>query len=64
MSNYGCASNAALAAMVADPTDLIQGREAGTGGDTATASKAIRAYRDTAPTGTKGLKNESTKGGN
>ncbi|MBA2918181.1 hypothetical protein GON01_04250 [Sphingomonas sp. MAH-20] len=64
MSNYGCASNAALAAMVADPMDLIQGREAGAAGDTATASKAIRAYRDTAPTGTKGLKNESTKGGN
>lgn len=64
MSNYGCASNAALAAMVADPTDLIQGREAGTAGDPITASKAIRTYRDTAPTGTKGLKNESTKGGN
>jgi pilus assembly protein CpaD len=64
MSNYGCASNAALAAMVADPTDLIQGREAGAGGDPITASKAIRIYRDTAPTGTKGLKNESTKGGN
>jgi pilus assembly protein CpaD len=65
MSNYGCASNAALAAMVADPTDLIQGREAGAAGDPVTAGKAIRAYRDTVPSGTKGLKNETTsKGGN
>lgn len=62
-SNYGCASNAALAAMVADPTDLIQGREAGTALDTATSSKAIRVYRDRAPSGTRDLKIE-TKGGN
>jgi pilus assembly protein CpaD len=65
MSNYGCASNAALAAMVADPNDLIQGREAGAAGDPATASKAIRVYRETAPTGTRGLKAETTsKNGN
>ena len=64
MSNYGCASNSALAAMVADPSDLIQGREAGAATDPATSSKAIRVYRETAPTGTKGLKSETTKGGN
>ena len=64
-SNYGCASNSALAAMVADPTDLVQGREAGAASDPATASKAIRVYRETAPTGTRGLKVETTsKGGN
>jgi pilus assembly protein CpaD len=64
-SNYGCASNSALAAMVADPADLIQGREAGAATDPATSSKAIRVYRETAPTGTKGLKSETTsKGGN
>jgi pilus assembly protein CpaD len=64
-SNYGCASNSALAAMVADPTDLVQGREAGGATDPATSSKAIRVYRDTAPTGTRGLKVETTsKGGN
>lgn len=63
-SNYGCANNAALAAMVADPTDLIQGREAGTALDTAVSSKAIRVYRDTVPTGTRGLKAETNKGGN
>ena len=65
MSNYGCASNAALAAMVADPTDLIQGREGAAAGDPAISSKAIRIYRDTAPTGTRGLKTETTsKSGN
>lgn len=63
-SNYGCATNAALAAMVADPSDLVEGREAGAAVDPATASKAIRVYRDTAPSGTKGLKIETTKGGN
>lgn len=63
-SNYGCATNAALAAMVADPSDLVEGREAEAAVDPATASKAIRVYRDTAPSGTKGLKIETTKGGN
>ena len=64
MSNYGCANNAALAAMVADPVDLIQGREAGAATDPATASKAIRTYREAAPTGTRGLKIETTSKGN
>lgn len=65
MSNFGCANNAALAAMVADPMDLVQGREAGPAVDPAVSGKAIRVYRDTAPTGTKGLKNENTsKSGN
>lgn len=64
-SNYGCASNSALAAMVADPMDLIQGREAGAATDPATSAKAIRVYRETAPTGTRGLKVETTsKNGN
>lgn len=64
MSNYGCASNAALASMVADPIDLVQGREAGAAIDTITAGKAIKTYRETAPTGKQGLKNESTGKGN
>jgi pilus assembly protein CpaD len=64
-SNYGCATNSALAAMVADPMDLIQGREAGAATDPATSAKAIRVYRETAPTGTRGLKVETTsKNGN
>jgi pilus assembly protein CpaD len=63
MSNYGCASNAALASMIADPMDLVQGREAGTATDPITSSKAIQVYRDAAPSGKAGLKSESTKGG-
>lgn len=59
MSNYGCAANAALAAMVADPLDLIQGREGGPI-DPGLATKAIDAYRATPATGNKGLKIEKT----
>lgn len=62
MSNFGCASNAALAAMVADPQDLIQGRETGGPVDAISSSKAIQTYRRAAPTGAQGLKSESTKG--
>ncbi len=41
MSNFGCAVNTDLAAMVANPEDLVHGQE-GTGtGDTATGAKAV-----------------------
>ena len=61
MSNFGCAVNSSMAAMVADPVDLIHGRE-GTGVlDTATATKAVQYYRTTPPTGTKGLQDVNTK---
>ncbi|HEU4704367.1 MAG TPA: CpaD family pilus assembly protein [Sphingomicrobium sp.] len=60
MSNFGCAVNSNLAAMVANPEDLVHGRE-GTGvGDSLTSSKAIGAYRKAEPTGTKGLQDIST----
>lgn len=60
MSNFGCAVNSNLAAMVANPQDLFQGRE-GTGvGDTATAVKAVDYYRKSEPTGKKGLQDIST----
>ena len=65
ISNLGCGVNANLAAMVANPEDLIHGQE-GTGvGDTMTGSKAVQFYRSTPPTGTKGLQeiNTSKKGG-
>lgn len=45
MSNYGCAMNANLAAMVADPEDLVHGREAGGPNDVQTSGKAIKGYR-------------------
>lgn len=60
MSNYGCASNAVLAAMVADPLDLIEGRAPGDVSDTDISTRAINTYRTAAPTGTRGLKTEST----
>lgn len=63
MSNYGCAVNGNLAAMIADPNDLVWGRE-GAGYDTGdTASRAIRSYRKATPTGEGGLQDISTKKG-
>ena len=62
MSNFGCSVNSNMAAMIADPVDLIHGRE-GTGvQDAATAARAIQMYRNQAPTGTKGLMDINTKG--
>lgn len=61
MSNYGCATNSNLAAMVANPEDLVRG-QAANGSDARTVAKAIKQYRDTAPTGSQGLKAESAKG--
>lgn len=61
---YGCATNSNLAAMIADPEDLLKGKE-GTGETTVmSSSKAIDTYRKTAPTGTGGLKASGTSGGN
>jgi pilus assembly protein CpaD len=44
-ANYGCGTNGTLAAMIANPEDLVRGQGAD-GEDQAQASKAIRAYRD------------------
>lgn len=62
-TNYGCATNANMAAMVADPEHLLQGA-AGKGQTTVMSStKAIDSYRDAPPTGEKGLTKESTQSG-
>ncbi|SFP93635.1 CpaD family pilus assembly protein [Sphingomonas rubra] len=63
-SNYGCATNTNLAAMVANPGDLIQGAD-GYGNDAATSFKAIDLYRKAVPSGQGGAitKTESTSGG-
>lgn len=64
-TNYGCATNTNIAAMVANPEDLIRG-EQDTGMTTAaTAAKAINAYR-TAPTTGQGttVAASGTTGGN
>lgn len=61
-SNYGCAVNANLAAMVADPADLVRGQPGAASNDAAFSSKAIQSYRKRVPTGDSDLK--SAKGGN
>lgn len=58
-SNYGCATNSNLAAMVADPSDLVLGQSGPGVGDPAAVAKAIRTFRDT---GAKPLQAESTGG--
>ena len=60
LPNYGCGVNTNLAAMVANPEDLIHGREGSGLGDASTASRAINVYRTTPPTGSKGLQDIST----
>ena len=62
--NYGCAINSNLAAMVANPEDLIKGQE-GTGETiVATSTKAIDSYRTMPPTGAEGLGEVSATEGN
>ena len=61
-SNYGCATNANLAAMVANPDDLVHGQE-GTGRESAqTATRAVGSYRTRAPTGSQPLPSTTTRG--
>ena len=61
LPSFGCAVNSNLAAMVADPQDLVHGRE-GTGvGDASTSAKAVGVYRRAEPTGKQGLQNVNTK---
>ncbi len=60
--NYGCAVNSNLAAMIADPEDLLEGNK-GTGETViATSNKAIDQFRNTAPSGAGGLPAASTGG--
>ena len=59
-SNFGCAINSNLAAMVADKEHLVKG--ANSTGETVVMSgtKAIDSFRAAKPTGEDGLKNNST----
>lgn len=61
-ANFGCGVNSNLAAMVANPEDLVRGQ--GTESDlrTATSNRAISTYRDKAPTGAGALQ-KITSGG-
>jgi pilus assembly protein CpaD len=62
-ANYGCAVNSNLASMIADPSDLVLGQGGGGIRDTGQAAKAIKVYREAAPTGSKGLASSGTSGG-
>jgi pilus assembly protein CpaD len=62
MSNYGCAVNSNLAAMVANPEDLLHGREGAAAADAVTATRAVDMYRAKPPTGAGGLQAVSPKG--
>lgn len=63
-SNYGCAINSNLAAMVANPEDLLEG-QSGTGETViATGTKAIVTFREAEPTGAGGLQQAQAQGGN
>ena len=53
-SNQGCATNSNLAAMVANPADLVRGQSGGGTNDPASSYRAIDAYRKATPTGNGG----------
>jgi pilus assembly protein CpaD len=61
-TNYGCATNSNLAAMIANPDDLIRGREASGEGAVVVAGRAVRTYRESTPSGRQGLPATSTTG--
>ena len=61
-SNYGCATNSNIAAMVANPEHLLKG-DSGRGDTVVMSStKAIDSYRAAQPTGEKGLTETETGG--
>jgi pilus assembly protein CpaD len=62
--NYGCSVNSNIAAMVANPDDLVLGADATTDGSGTTATRAVRTYRERQPTGRQALPSTSTTGGN
>lgn len=55
-SNYGCATNSNLAAMVANPQDLVLGQPGAVSRAPTAATKAIKTYQDKASTGAGDLK--------
>lgn len=62
-SNYGCATAINMAAMIANPQDLVEGHSYDRTADAQLSVKAIKTYRDATTTGSGGLKQESSKAG-
>lgn len=60
---YGCAVNSNLAAMIANPEDLLEGQTGSGETVVSTGTRAIQTYREAEPTGAGGLQN-ATAGGN
>ena len=58
-SNFGCGVNGNLAAMVANPEDLVRGQSSASDLRTATSNRAISTYREKTPTGSGDLKSLS-----
>lgn len=58
--NFGCSVNGAYAAMIANPNDLVYGREGSGVADARTSARAVEYYRDQAPTATEGLQEVDT----
>lgn len=61
--NYGCAINSNMAAMVADPQDLLEGKKGASETVIATSNKAISTYREAPATGAGGLQDAGAAGG-
>ncbi|SHN56435.1 CpaD family pilus assembly protein [Erythrobacter sanguineus] len=61
--NHGCAVNSNLAAMIADPQDLLEGKKGSGETVIATSNKAIATYRETPPSGAAGLMDATAGGG-
>ena len=55
-ANFGCGINGNLAAMVANPDDLVRGQSSDSDLRTATSNRAISTYREKTPTGSGDLK--------
>ncbi|MAF61068.1 MULTISPECIES: CpaD family pilus assembly protein [Pseudomonadota] len=62
-SNFGCAFNANVAAMVANKEDLVRGEPGALTTSTQRSDTAIKQYRETPPTGAQGLKQGATQQG-
>jgi len=62
-SNYGCAVNSNLAAMIANPADLVLGQAGTTANDAAAGARAVKAYRDRPQSGAAGQVKPESPGG-
>ena len=59
---YGCANNSNLAAMIANPEDLVSGQQGSSDSLVRTSNKAIRSYDELPPTGADGLQSSGLEG--